>query len=385
MLQSSTLSAMDFVAALRELVSAESPSADPAAVEDCARVLDRIGHRITGVRPERVRVDDGPPALAWRRGDPSAGNRVLLLGHLDTVWPIGTVRDRPLTVTDDRALGPGVFDMKAGLLVGLYAMAELDPGLPVTFLVTGDEELGSPSSRQVIEAEARTAAAVLVLEGAADGGALKAARNGLSIYRLSVTGVAAHAGLEPEKGRNALVRMAGLVDRLGRLRVEGTTVTPTLARAGRTANTVPDRAEVTVDVRAATAARQHRVDQAIHALADVDVTVSGGINRPPMERRHAEPLLRRLATVIPDHPPAVAVGGVSDGNLTAALDIPTLDGLGAVGGGAHAEAEWIDLAATTARIHLLTELAASLLTDPPDRPVRHQPSEPPGSPDLPTP
>lgn len=365
----------EFVATLRPLVEAESPSSDVDAVAQCAGVLARLGTEITGNAPQTVPCAGGPEAVRWRSGPATASGRVLLLGHCDTVWPRGTVGQRPFTVSQDVARGPGVFDMKAGLLVGLYALARLAPDVPATLLVTGDEEIGSPTSWSLIEEEARAAQAVLVLEGAAGGGALKHARKGWSIYTLRLRGRAAHAGLEPEAGRNALVRLAGLVTDLTRLNAPdaGVTVTPTLARAGETVNTVPDRAEVTVDARTPSADAQQRLHSEIGGLAGthdgVRVLVEGGINRPPMERDTATPLLARVADVAAvagqEAPTSTAVGGISDANITAALGVPTLDGLGAVGGGPHAEHEWVDLAATAAR----SELLAALVTDLANRPL----------------
>lgn len=370
----------EFAEALRALVESESPSADPAAVEECGRCLAGLGARITGLQPEAVPLDEGPSALRWSTGSARAEGRVLLLGHRDTVWPRGTLSGRPFAVDGGRARGPGVFDMKAGLLVGLYALTRVGADTPVTFLVTGDEEIGSAASWRLIEAEARSARAVLVLEGAARGGALKHARKGWSIYTLRVAGRAAHAGLEPEAGRNALIRLAELVASLAELNAPeaGVTTTPTRARAGSTVNTVPDQAELSVDVRAPSAAEQRRVDEAIRGLAGtrggVAVGVEGGINRPPMEESAAAPLLRRVpgaaAAAGLACPASAAVGGISDANITAALGVPTLDGLGAVGGGPHAEHEWVDLEPTASRIGLL----AALVEDLARRPVESVPT-----------
>lgn len=364
--------------ALWELVRAESPSSDVAAVESCAARLAEIGREVTGSPPERVALAaDAPGALVWRFGDPDAAGRVLLLGHVDTVWPLGTLTDWPASDSGDRVTGPGVFDMKAGLLVALFALSEdrLGSGVPVTFLVTGDEEIGSAASRPLIEAEARRSQAVLVLEGAGPGGTLKSARKGWSIYNVRVHGRAAHAGLEPHKGRNALLCLAKLVQEAAALAspMDGLTVTPTLARAGTTVNTVPAQAEFSLDVRASTAADQRTVDAAIRGLAEADrdgirIDVDGGVNRRPMEPSATKALLARAEAcamrIRQPAPGAVAVGGVSDANLTAALGIPTLDGLGAVGGGAHAAGEWIDIPGTVGRIDLLTALITDLVNHP---------------------
>ncbi|GAB3420159.1 zinc-binding metallopeptidase family protein [Flindersiella endophytica] len=362
--------------ALRELVEVESPSSEALAVERCADRLAEIGRTLTGFEPQRIPLEAGTPgALTWRFGEPADARRVLLLGHVDTVWPLGTLADWPITDTGDRMSGPGVFDMKAGLLVALFALARIGADAPLTFLVTSDEEIGSAASRSLIEAEARQAQAVLVLEGAGPGGTLKSARKGWSIYQVRLRGKAAHAGLEPDKGRNALVCLAELVQSAATLSrpATGLTVTPTLAKAGTTVNTVPAQAEFSLDVRASTADDQQTIDAAIRRLGSADrggvrVDVDGGVNRPPMEPTAAGSLLRRAEACAGQLglpcPGAVTVGGISDANLTAALGIPTLDGLGAVGGGAHAAGEWVDIPATVERIDLLTALVTDLVEHP---------------------
>jgi glutamate carboxypeptidase len=241
----------------------------------------------------------------------------------------------------------------------------------VTVLVTGDEEIGSPASRALIEDEARRCVAALVLEASADGGAIKVERKGVSLYEVEVRGRAAHSGLEPERGINAslecahqLLAVAGLGDPDA-----GTTVTPTALTAGTTSNTVPGRGRFAVDVRARTAAEQHRVHAAINALRPVlpgaEVTVHGGPNRPPLERSASADLFRRARELAAQlglgELPEAAVGGASDGNFTAGIGVPTLDGLGAVGAGAHADHEHVLVAALPGRTALLTALIADLL------------------------
>ena len=363
-----------FTDALRLLVEAESPSDDRAALRAAQGVLADLGRSVVGTPPERAGTPDETVALTWHLGDRDDPARVLLLGHVDTVWPCGTTATRPFEVRDGRAYGPGVFDMKAGLVAGLEVLGRLGPDLPVSLMVTADEEVGSWASRDLIVQEAARAQAVLVLEGAGPDGAVKSARKGWSVYELHLRGTAAHAGLEPHKGRNALVRLAGLVRELSALdgAAPGRTVTPTTASAGTTVNTIPDVAELHVDVRTADPADQERVDRLVGALAGTDgsgveVRVGGGINRPPMQRAAAVPLLERLHRVrAPGSPPLAdaAVGGISDANLTAAAGIPTLDGLGAVGGGAHADDEWVDVAATVERVPLLESLIHELVRHP---------------------
>ncbi|MFE7195567.1 M20 family metallopeptidase [Microbacterium oxydans] len=353
---------LDLVLAdIETLVSCESPSDDLEAVSRSADVVAALGERLLGVAPERI-VIDGRTHLRWRFGDPV----VLLLGHHDTVWPLGSLRRLPFGVEDGALRGPGCFDMKTGVVMALHAVAALPDRTGISILITGDEELGSPSSRALIEQEAIGCAAALVLEASADGGAVKIARKGVSLYRVHVTGRAAHAGLEPERGVNAAIEAAHLVLAIARLgdQVAGTSVTPTILRAGSTTNTVPSDADFSVDVRVRTVAEQDRVDAALRAIPatipGASVRVDGGANRPPLEPESSAPLFA-LANEITERAgltplQGVAVGGASDGNFTAALGVPTLDGLGAVGGGAHADDEHVVVALIPERIVLLQEL-----------------------------
>ena len=355
---------VDLLDDLRALVECESPSSDLEAVARSAEVVARVGTARLGVEPERI-VLDGRTHLRWRLGGGAAP--VLLVGHHDTVWPLGSLAARPFSVEDGVLRGPGCFDMKAGLAMAFHAAAGLDG---VTLLVTGDEELGSPSSRELIEDEARLAEAALVLEASADGGALKTERKGVSLYDVRVTGWAAHAGLEPERGTNATVELARQVLAVARLgdAAAGTTVTPTAARAGTTTNTVPAAGSLAVDVRVRTLAEQDRVDRAMRALVPVlpgaGVEVRGGPNRPPLEATASAALFERARAIavrlgLPDLTCA-AVGGASDGNFTAGVGTPTLDGLGAVGGGAHAEDEHVLVDALPGRTALLRALLEEL-------------------------
>ena len=355
----------DLLDDVRELVECESPSADLAAVARSADLVARIGERRLGVAPERI-VLDGRTHLRWRLG--SGPSRVLVLGHHDTVWPLGSLATHPCTLEAGVLRGPGCFDMLAGLVMAFHALAGLDG---VTLLVTGDEELGSPSSRELIEQEARSADVALVLEGAAPHGALKSERKGVSLYDVAVLGRAAHAGLEPERGVNATLELAhqalavaGLGDPTA-----GTTVTPTAARAGVTTNTVPADGSFAVDVRVRTLAEQDRVDAAMRALSPVlveaGVVVTGGPNRPPMDQESSDDLLVRIRSIAAalgqPEPTAVAVGGASDGNFTAGVGTPTLDGLGAIGGGAHADDEHVLVDELADRTLLVRSLVTDLL------------------------
>lgn len=357
---------------LQALVECESPSSDQAAVARSAEVVARIGEARLGVVPEVVAVD-GCTHLRWRLGSRPQEGRVLVLAHHDTVWPVGTLERIPWSVADGVLRGPGCFDMLAGLAMAFHAIADLPDTDGVTLLVTGDEELGSPSSRELIEAEAAGARAALVLEGSADGGVLKTARKGVSLYDVAVVGRAAHAGLEPERGVNAAVEIAHQVLAVADLAdpAAGTTVTPTVVTAGTTTNTVAASARLRVDVRARTTAEQQRVDAAMRALAPVlpeaVVEVGGGINRPPLEAAMSEALLARAAAAAArlGHPEVsgTAVGGASDGNFTAGVRTPTLDGLGAVGGGAHAEHEHVLVDRLADRTQLVRELILELLAE----------------------
>jgi glutamate carboxypeptidase len=358
------------VADIGALVTVESPSADLAAVAACGEVVAGIGTRLLGAAPQRL-VVEGRPHLRWRLGPDDAPRRVLLLGHHDTVWPVGSLARHPFAVVDGVMRGPGCFDMKAGLVIAFHAVASLPAGTPVTILSTADEEIGSPTSRALIEAEAALCAAALVLEASAGGGALKTERKGVSNYWVRAIGRASHAGLEPEKGVNATVELAHqvlAVTELGDPSV-GTTVTPTMLTAGTSSNTVPADGEFTVDVRARDVAEQHRVDAAMHALRPVlpgaRLEVTGRPNRPPLQASASAELFERASAVAAalGHPPltAVAVGGGSDGNFTAGVGTPTLDGLGAVGGGAHADDEHVLVAHLSDRAALLAALVADLV------------------------
>ena len=356
----------DILRDIRDLVECESPSRDRPALDRCADVVAAIGIRLFGAAPQRIESPTGAHLL-WRFG---ADTRVLVLAHYDTVWPLGSLERHPFALRDGIMTGAGCFDMKAGLAMGMHAIAALADRRGVALLVTADEEIGSPGSRDLIEAEARGIRAALVLEPAV-GPALKTERKGVSFYDVEVRGRAAHAGLEPELGVNATVEMAHQIHAVARLSdpESGTTVTPTTASAGSTPNTVPDAGAFRVDVRARPADEQHRGDAAMRALAPVrpgaPVTGRGGLNRPPLDRVASQELLERAQRLARDLGlpllTGVAVGGGSDGNFTASVGTPTLDGLGAVGGGAHADSEHVLVAELAPRGLLLGALIADLL------------------------
>ena len=350
---------------LERLVTVESPSADLAAVARCADVVGDLGKNTLQVAPETVMTGERTH-LRWQFGQP----RVVLLGHFDTVWPRGTIDRWPFEVDGDRVTGPGVFDMKAGIVQMFLALSTLPDLDGVAVLLNSDEEIGSTTSVSLIEETCRDAAAVLVLEPSADG-ALKVARKGVGMFTVDVTGRAAHAGLEPERGINATVEAAHQVlaiSRLGRPEV-GTTVTPTVVKSGTTVNTVPATATVAVDVRAESAAEMQRVEAALESLspqlAGAAVKIVPHSVRLPLERSASAALFQQARALAAEHGlgelDGVAVGGGSDGNITAALGVQTLDGLGAVGGNAHAEGEWASLAAITQRATLVSALVRDLL------------------------
>ncbi|MFI7241818.1 M20/M25/M40 family metallo-hydrolase [Streptomyces qinglanensis] len=354
----------DMVRDTLDLCLVESPSHDLGRLAEAVEQAAELGTRLLGRTPQLIE-EQGRPALYW---EPARGG-VLLLGHLDTVWPVGTLARWPKPLRTSTTLScPGVFDMKAGIVHGLYAMAALGAPPGCGMLLTTDEEIGSPTSRPLIEKTAGRAAAVLVLEASADG-ALKSGRKGVSQYAVRISGRAVHAGLEPEKGVNALMELTAQVGAVAAFGSGGLTVTPTLATAGTTANTVPAEACFHVDARATTRAEQDVLHTRMTALSPVlpgaRVTVEGGPNRPPMESNQAAHLLDLARATARDLAlgsiRAVHVGGASDGNFTAGIGIPTLDGLGAVGAYAHAEGEYAVIAELPRRAALVAGLIARLL------------------------
>ena len=354
------------VADLAALVLAESPSSDLAAVDACADVLAEMGERHLGRAPERIRIG-GRQHLRWAFGREP---KIMLLGHFDTVWPLGTLAELPWSVTDTVATGPGVFDMKAGLVQLFHALAELPSLDGVVVLLNSDEEIGSPTSRALIEDHARRVDAVLVLEAAADG-AVKTARKGMSLYCVEIEGRAAHAGLEPERGVNAVEELAAQVRAVVGLAdpVAGTSVVPTVVSGGTTTNTVAAQAKLWCDVRMWSTLEQERIDRSIRALEPVlagsRISVTGGPNRGPLEAASSEKLFFLAHQVSRESGLGMlrdcAVGGASDGNFTAGVGTPTLDGLGAVGGGAHATTEHVEIDQMIPRATLLAALVTRVL------------------------
>lgn len=358
----------DMLADLEELVNVESPSRDVEALNRSARTLGRIIERRLGHAADLMETTVGPH-VHWRADGPG---RVLLLGHHDTVFPIGSLALRPFRIDAGKIFGPGVFDMKAGLVQAIHALASLEDRTGVELFISCDEEVGSGSSKDFIVERARACGAVLVFEPSADGGHLKVARKGTGTYEVVVHGRAAHAGLEPHKGINALVEAATQVLRIATFSdaSRGTTVTPTVASAGTTDNVVPAEARILVDVRANDAEETARVEAAMRSLevtsTGASIDIRGGFNRPAMAASSSERLFG-IARSVADQMgleaiEGVAVGGGSDGNFTAAAGVETLDGLGAVGGGAHADHEWVDLDTLVDRSRLTAALVDRLLT-----------------------
>lgn len=349
---------------LAAFVAAESPSDDLVLVQRALEVIAEHGCALLGVEPEWVRTNKRY-ALRWTFGTPS----VLLLAHADTVWPQRTIDRWPFAVADGVATGPGVFDMKGGLVQGLYAISELQDRNGLQLLVTTDEEIGSPDSQPLIVSTAETVQAVLVLEPSLDG-ALKTARKGAGSYEVLVSGRSAHAGLDPDAGVNTTVELAHQVLALDALAdiARGTRVTPTRMLSGDVGNQIPAHGLLCVDVRAADDAELRRVDRAVRslqpALRDSVISVEGSVICSPMGADGAKELFGTAAQVWSQlglgSLSQASVGGTSDGNYAAATGTPTLDGLGPVGGHAHAEGEWLELASMPERAALLLHLIERL-------------------------
>ena len=362
----------DAIADIATLVSVESPSRDAARVSESARAVADLIRRRTGLEAELVESPVGPHVVVRATSRPA----VMFLGHHDTVHQAGTLAQRPFTNDGKVLRGPGVFDMKAGIVQAVHAVRMLkDAGADVSgvsMLFTADEEVGSKTSRELIEEMAKGVDAVLVLEPSADGGALKTARKGTGTFEVLIEGRASHAGLEPEKGINALVELAHQVQRINEFGNAslGTTVTPTVATAGTTDNTVPDRASILVDARVVVPEEKARVEALMASLRPVvdgaRISVSGSLHRPPMhESMSAElfALARDVAREIDGREiSGVAVGGGSDGNFTAAIGVKTLDGLGAVGGGAHGIDEHVLVDSIPFRTAFVAGIASRVLS-----------------------
>jgi glutamate carboxypeptidase len=358
------------VATIRELVEMESPSDNKAAVDELGRVLAEKFSALGGkVRLHRA-AEFGDHLQADFDGEGSG--RVMLLGHMDTVYAMGTLASMPCYVKDGRLWGPATLDMKSGIGQMLEAISwfrERDGALPrpVSVLLVTDEEVGSDSSREITERLAKECGAVLVLEPSYGlEGAVKTARKGVGEYTLKVTGVAAHSGLDFEKGQSAILELARQVEKIAGFtdRKRGLTVNVGLISGGTRGNVVPAEATALVDVRIARLSDRAGIDRKLHGLRPFNrkckLEIGGGINRPPMERSAGVAALygkaARIATRMGWTLREAAVGGGSDGNFTAGLGIPTLDGLGGVGEGAHAKHESIVISELPKRAALLAGL-----------------------------
>ena len=347
---------------LKALVECESPTEDLLACNRVVELASKISFKVTGVKGDLLQ-EKGRPVF-WLG---SKSPKVALLAHLDTVWSIGSFL--PVWKVDgDLIRGPGCYDMKAGFIQALYAMKSLDHN-QVALIATTDEETGSATSRELIERVSKDAKAVLVLESAIDG-KVKVGRKGTSMYTITIHGRAAHAGLEPEKGVNATVEISAIVTSLIALQNSqlGTSVVPTVLKSGTTTNTVPALATLEVDSRSFSMAEMERVKSGIYSLKtshpEAKIEVSGGINRPPLEKSTTEFLYLKLEEVAErlgmGKIGSAVVGGASDGNF-AGIHTQVLDGLGAVGSGAHALTENVSIKDLEPRTILLTELVKEIL------------------------
>jgi glutamate carboxypeptidase len=368
---------VDIVSLIRRMVECESPSDDPRAVDRFVDLVSAEAASFASVQTfpggkfgKHLLCEFALPGPSKKKGE------ILALGHSDTVWPMGTLAQMPLREADGRLWGPGVLDMKSGIAFFLFAVRVLrDLDIPVRsrvkLLVNSDEEVGSDSSRTLTQETARRAKAVLVLEpGTGLEGKLKTARKGVGDYSITVRGRASHAGVDFSAGASAIVELARQIERVAgftNLR-RGVTVNPGLISGGSRSNVVAAEARTVVDIRTPRVRDAEALDRKFHALKPIDkrcqLEIHGGLNRPPMERsvgivqlfRTAQRLARELGVTLEES----MTGGGSDGNLTAALGIPTLDGLGGVGEGAHATNESILMNRIADRAALLAKLIAAL-------------------------
>lgn len=348
---------------LKRLVECESPTEDLVACNQVVDLAVEITNSLLKIKAEKV-MENGRPVYWWGSKSP----KIVLLCHIDTVWPKGSFTPT-WQVNGDVATGPGVFDMKAGFIQALYSLVGIEHlENQVALVATTDEETGSATSKDLIARLAKAADAVLVFEASLDG-KVKTGRKGTAMYQIKVTGLASHAGLEPEKGINATTEIAKLVLQIATLENQkfGTTAVPTVLHSGTTTNTVPAFATLDVDVRSFTKSELERIDSAIRTLkSDVaKVEVTGGINRPPLEESSTSELHAKFEKVaaslgFPEIGKA-SVGGASDGNLAAAAGAKVLDGLGAVGHGAHAPTEFINVSYLEPRIKLTNAFIVELL------------------------
>ena len=371
----------DFVEALREMVNVDCGSYTPDGVNEiadlCAQRFEAGGWAVERRSREPADGEERLGDLVIGRLQGSGGLRVLMIGHTDTVFDPGTVVERPFTIDGDRALGPGVSDMKGGLLLGFFAIevlqeAGFDGFGRVTYICNPDEEIGSPWSRDVIKSEAANADVAFVLEAARENGDIVSARKGVSDYTIEILGRAAHAGVEPERGRSAILEAGHKTIALQALngRWPGVTVNVGVVHGGTRTNVVAERCVLEVDVRSPEEPTFREAEAAVEAIArehkvpDVEVNVLGGGWHRPMEKKEGGARLAGLAIgVAADlgfELEDAATGGASDANTTSAAGVPTLDGLGPIGGDDHSPKEWLDLTSVVPRISLLAGILSRL-------------------------
>jgi len=354
---------MSAISAIQRLVECESPTEDLAACHSVVDLAVDIANEVLSFPAEKI-IENGRPVFWWGSKEP----KILLLCHLDTVWPKGSFKTT-WQIAGDIATGPGVFDMKAGFVQALYSLINLSNAQnKVALVATTDEETGSLTSKDLITRLAKASDAVLVFEASLDG-KVKTGRKGTAMYQITVTGKASHAGLEPEKGINATTELAKLVMQISAFEDPkfGTTAVPTVMQSGTTTNTVPALAKLDIDVRSFSILELSRIDKAVKSLtSDVaGVEVTGGINRPPLETGSTKDLYVKIEKVAKDlglpEVGSASVGGASDGNFAAAAGAKVLDGLGAIGSGAHALTESIVISSVEPRIKLTTAFINELL------------------------
>ena len=361
---------MDTKSFLKQLVETESPSGDKAAVDRLGTLVAEQAQGM-GAQIEVIRNNDGTgDHILARWGAGREG--ILLLCHMDTVFPIGTLERTPYREMDGKIFGPGVLDMKSGIAISLAAIADAvrigGSKRPITLLCTSDEEIGSLSSQTYIEKFARESALVLVMESAMPDGALKTWRKGVGEFRVRVKGRAAHAGGDHEAGRNAIEEMAHQILAIQRLTnySTGTTVNVGVIHGGTVSNVVPEHADIQVDVRVMQACEWEKLESRMKRLQTVlegtSLKIAGGLNRPPMpfdmRMRKTFTKVQSIAAGIGMELKAGGTGGGSDANFVAPLGIPVMDGLGAVGEGHHSDREYILAESLETRIRLLTEILA---------------------------
>jgi glutamate carboxypeptidase len=359
---------------LRQAVEIESPSQNKAAIDRMANFFAQEFSK-RGAKVQLLSHPTAGSAVVAEFWEGTRGTKpILLLGHLDTVWETGTLAEMPYQVREGRAYGPGIYDMKSGIVCGLWAVQALaalriTPPGPVRFFLNADEEVSSIAFRDELLAEARGARAVLVLEPAAAQGALKTSRKGVGEFQITVRGRSAHAGINPSAGVNAISELARQILRIEKLArpQRGLTVNVDVILGGTRANVIPELAVARVDVRVPTALDREKIEKKMRALSPIHpeakLEITGGVNRPPMERKMAIALFRKareLGRQMGLELKEAATGGGSDGNFTAALGIPTLDGLGGTGEGAHARHEHVILRELPQRAALLAALMATL-------------------------